>query len=505
MNVTFIRRFGALALCVLGLCVFSGQACPMDTDGDGVSDGNDNCLMVANADQANADGDNLGDACDNCPGTANADQADGDGDGVGDACDNCPGTANADQADGDGDGVGDACDNCPNNANADQADGDGDGVGDACDNCPNNANPNQSDGDNDGLGDLCEVADLVMGDRNADKVFIYYDYLNKGTNPQPDVILDNATSLINNPLTLDVADCLAVGNRSGDTVTIYDDFLNLTSFQAPSVVLDNATSTIDRPTDLQFFNGDLYVCSEDDDTVLIFRNIAAIIAGGVPVAPDVTLDNAGSTIDEPAGLFVNDHLYVANEDDDNVLIFNDPDTLADGDPPDVILDTAGSSLDEPIRVIVIDNVLYVATDNGARGKLYAFSPADNLTSGQAPDFAVGGALGKIRDPVSIAFAGGRMWLGQNNNPGLIGFNDPANPGPFADVSIGDERRDIVTDLGSSSEIVAFMGTLWGASGGFGAVYGYLDPASIVQDQPPDVVLFHPAMDDPEMLVIKPRP
>jgi PKD repeat protein len=45
--------------------IYTGDAVPSDTDGDGVRD-----------------------ALDNCPGASNPDQADGDGDGIGDACDN---------------------------------------------------------------------------------------------------------------------------------------------------------------------------------------------------------------------------------------------------------------------------------------------------------------------------------------------------------------------------------------------------------------------------------
>jgi PKD repeat protein len=62
-------------------------AAPVDSDGDGVLDADDNCPATPNADQADADGDGVGDVCDNCPTTPNADQADADGDGVGDACD----------------------------------------------------------------------------------------------------------------------------------------------------------------------------------------------------------------------------------------------------------------------------------------------------------------------------------------------------------------------------------------------------------------------------------
>jgi Big-like domain-containing protein/thrombospondin type 3 repeat protein len=181
---------------------------PVDADNDGVPNGDDNCPLTPNSDQANNDGDALGDACDpdddndgildgadNCPFTANTDQANNDGDAQGDACDpdddndgvldgadNCPFVANSSQANNDGDAFGDACDpdddndgildgvdNCPFTANSDQANNDGDALGDACDpdddndgvldgadNCPFTANPGQADFDLDGIGDACD-------------------------------------------------------------------------------------------------------------------------------------------------------------------------------------------------------------------------------------------------------------------------------------------------------------------------------------------------------------
>jgi hypothetical protein len=84
-------------------------SCFVDSDGDGVADGADNCPSTANPDQVDADADNIGDACD----SSNPDPGDGDLDGVPDATDNCPTTANPDQADADGDGLGDSCDPYP--------------------------------------------------------------------------------------------------------------------------------------------------------------------------------------------------------------------------------------------------------------------------------------------------------------------------------------------------------------------------------------------------------
>ena len=94
-----------------------------DADGDGIADGEDNCPDVFNPirpleqSQGDADQDGLGDVCDVCP-LDDADACMGlegndlDADGVPNGEDNCPLQPNSNQADADDDGKGDVCDSC---------------------------------------------------------------------------------------------------------------------------------------------------------------------------------------------------------------------------------------------------------------------------------------------------------------------------------------------------------------------------------------------------------
>jgi hypothetical protein len=211
-----MRQFATLIIAAgfVALVARPGLAQPVDTDGDGIADDQDNCPTLANPGQKDSDGDGIGDRCDNCRKVANAGQEDADGDGVGDACDLCAGTtADVPQADtslriavnGDGCSVSQRCP-CDGPPDVDVAwknhgqytacvarhtirffsrglvnnkernamrraaahstcgkrhpvkgfDDDGDGIPNNVDNCPAISNPRQLDADNDGIGNACD-------------------------------------------------------------------------------------------------------------------------------------------------------------------------------------------------------------------------------------------------------------------------------------------------------------------------------------------------------------
>ena len=156
---------------------------PDDDDGDGASDGNDNCPLDANPGQDDTDSDGVGDVCDICANTPPNSVVvtdpyspiygcvDNDGDGVLNGVDQCPFTPANDPVntdgctDNDGDGVEDTADQCPSTPAGDPVnndgctDTDGDGIADSADNCPVVANSDQANLDGDSVGDACDTDD----------------------------------------------------------------------------------------------------------------------------------------------------------------------------------------------------------------------------------------------------------------------------------------------------------------------------------------------------------
>ncbi|MDH5436665.1 MAG: thrombospondin type 3 repeat-containing protein, partial [Gammaproteobacteria bacterium] len=115
-----------------------------DTDGDGITDPDDNCPTISNADQLNTDNDSAGNACDD----------DDDNDGLSDALELTIGT-NPLLTDTDGDSLSDFAEVAyDGNANTYTAGAD--------------LNPLSTDSDNDGLADNIDPIPLLFNHNDGD-------------------------------------------------------------------------------------------------------------------------------------------------------------------------------------------------------------------------------------------------------------------------------------------------------------------------------------------------
>jgi hypothetical protein len=161
-----------------------------------------------------------------------------------------------------------------------------------------------------------------------------------------------------------------------------------------------------------------------------------------------------------------------------------------------------SQISLPEVVEVFDNVLYVGQDDPGEGGVLTFSPADALTNNQAPAVVLAGPS-RIDDPEGIALSGGRLFVSNSDdsaNADIVGFNNPAT------LASGQSPNVLLRNVANDpEELVGVLGSLWVASEDLTCVHGWLNAATIANDQAPDIVLFDPAMSQPEALVVRERP
>jgi len=184
-------------------------------------------------------------------------------------------------------------------------------------------------------------------------------------------------------------------------VCIFRDYLTLTDSSTTDGILGTTTGMLNGRGRMGLGGGVLSVGNHTDDEVLIF-DAPDTITGNDATAPDVVLV---TDINQPTSQFhYNNMLFVSNgtaaTDGDNVVsIWNDLSGLIAGGvdtAPDVELDEDTSFLDGPglgsggaKRAIVSNNRLFVATGVNWFGGIFIFNGADSLVDHALPDAVLG--------------------------------------------------------------------------------------------------------------------
>ena len=179
----------------------------LDSDGDGISDKNDECPEIPGLEEfagcPDTDGDGIADKDDQCPDQAGSKDMmgcpDTDGDGIADKDDECPDSAGGSETNGcpdsDGDGVADKDDECPNLVGSIETNGcpdsDGDGIPDKDDSCPDNAGSIENKG--------CPIiTDSVMDELNDEGSMIRFKASSSVIGDDSDECLEKIKSILDN-------------------------------------------------------------------------------------------------------------------------------------------------------------------------------------------------------------------------------------------------------------------------------------------------------------------
>ena len=179
----------------------------LDSDGDGISDKNDECPEIPGLEEfagcPDTDGDGIADKDDQCPDQAGSKDMmgcpDTDGDGIADKDDECPNSAGVSETNGcpdsDGDGVADKDDECPNLVGSIETNGcpdsDGDGIPDKDDSCPDNAGSIENKG--------CPIiTDSVMDELNDEGSMIRFKASSSVIGDDSDECLEKIKSILDN-------------------------------------------------------------------------------------------------------------------------------------------------------------------------------------------------------------------------------------------------------------------------------------------------------------------
>jgi outer membrane protein OmpA-like peptidoglycan-associated protein len=179
----------------------------LDSDGDGISDKNDECPEIPGLEEfagcPDTDGDGIADKDDQCPDQAGTKDMmgcpDTDGDGIADKDDECPNSAGGSETNGcpdsDADGVADKDDECPNLVGSIETNGcpdsDGDGIPDKDDACPDNAGSIENKG--------CPViTDSVIDELNDEGSMIRFKASSSVIGDDSDECLEKIKSILDN-------------------------------------------------------------------------------------------------------------------------------------------------------------------------------------------------------------------------------------------------------------------------------------------------------------------
>lgn len=327
--------------------------------------------------------------------------------------------------------------------------------------------------------------DIVATSRDGDAIVMFKDILNNHPIVGADVVIDSTgpTPIDNHGRLAFENGWLVISSRNSNNVLIYGDAVNLTSQQVPNAIV--TTSGDARACCLS--GGDLYVASGNE--VLIWRDVTTV-ANGDPADAVLTGFN------RPSDCLVHlDSLFVSDRNDDSVKRFDGAAALAGGEAPDAVL-----AYNDARRMYIHQGTLWVADDNDNSFTAGYDSPL-TITAASQPDQIIFGLI-RIDGRKSLAFSGDTAWLvGRNPQDDAVINRVDLNDPTVAQAVI--KQQDMAFE--DAYDVKLIGGVLFCNSDDTPAVFWYLNPLDMATGQAPDGFVFDARLDNGKMLTGWVRP
>jgi 6-phosphogluconolactonase (cycloisomerase 2 family) len=228
---------------------------------------------------------------------------------------------------------------------------------------------------------------------------------------------------------------LYVSNGGTSSILRFDDALTASGNIVPAATISGTNTTLNGPAfiTLDVVADRLYVANNGDISILIFDNISTKNGN---IAPERAIFGSLTTLVSPTDLSLDksrDLLYVA--DDTEVRVFSSASTANGNMPPARTL-----SLTFAVSAVFIDSAndrLYAADQLG--NAIAVFDSASSLNGSVTANRTIQGAATHLNNPGSIQLDGsGRLIISNATPPGITIYNSAAtangNAAPAAEIA-----------------------------------------------------------------------
>lgn len=259
--------------------------------------------------------------------------------------------------------------------------GGGDGNGN------DNGNQNTNDNANDNGTDDTIVA-LIATSQNFNVVTFDDAALLNGTDLTASAVLDpsNASGVLRpQDSVVSASGVLFICSETNDTIAIYDSFLTAAGSRPSDRNVTGTNSMIDSPISaaIDRVNDVLYVANREENNILVFNNVSNAAFDG-DFAPSRTFSRDAASMVPDQIFFDSGSLYVV--DDEQVLVFEDDGTLNGPVSVDRFITNPAFTSSTRLNVSVDPFGRFVLTSRG--GDVFIYNNAASLDGSPTPDLTI---------------------------------------------------------------------------------------------------------------------